>query len=202
MRKRFFFFLFAFSSINASASFQSHTNSGALVALVVGIIALIIGVVLKAIKSGYNKVDQKVDKIKLERNPDNLKVLEKDFFRKCKTGFSNYKEIVERIYNIDKGNHIPNASLGIHYYKQGNYSKSRPYLEAVYNNIINSQNLTSIARRHFNRPDFDYFRREFVGKAIYYYGHLVSMDGNVENAKKIKKKARQFNRSTHYENLY
>lgn len=204
----FFFIAFLFTSpclfahdIIAMKSSTKIEAGGALPTLVVGLIIVIIAGILKALKSGYKKIDSKVDELKLDRNPNNLKVLEKEFFRNLKKGFSNYKTIIERIQTIDKDNVIPNSVNGILLYENSQLEKCKPYLKSVYNAVENNA-IGLMNRRHFNNADFAFFTKEYIGKAIYYYGHLVSMEGKTEEANKIKKRARRYNSSIHHENLY
>lgn len=162
----------------------------------------IISFIIWAIKSAYKKVDEKVDDYKLNRNPTDIKTNEKKLLQKFEHGdTSEIETIAQVIYDTDANNFLGTSVMAIKKHEDKSYNESRALLEQAVQGIEGGQ-YRKLLFRHFNVDCQRPFEKQVISKIYYYYGHTFSMNGNIDEANKYKKRGKQYNKEVLALNLY
>jgi tetratricopeptide (TPR) repeat protein len=130
-----------------------------------------------------NTTKEKIDETKLKNNPNDIKLLTIAANKAVENNDINEAIIkFEKIFEIDTSNLYAQLALGIFYYKNEDYLKSKKYLLPVL--TLKSDKDNAAAIKEFGN---DYF--EEISFAFYSLGHIYHLEGDFDNAIKYKQTA-------------
>lgn len=158
--------------------FLSNNSSGFEKLVVGGICGGLFAIIMYAI----NATKEKIDETKLKNNPNDINLLtisaNKDIENNnIDSAVIKFKKIVE----IDNSNLYAQLVLGIIFYKNKEYNKSKDYLLPVLTTKVERDNVTL--------KDFFINYSDEIGYACYSIGHIYHLEGDFDNAADYKEKA-------------
>ena len=157
----------------------------------------VVTVVVFAAIALFKKTDEKVEEYKFSRNPEDIVLLEKAAIRFLGKGdMQNAVKTYHHILEKDESNIKANLFLGPYYHPRKNYEVSIPIIKRMVKYILTDSLATKL------RFEGDGIQELLLANTYYYYGHILFMEGNFEEANKWKEKARKFNKQVIEQNLY
>jgi len=204
MKKLFLIFANILVEINIALgdSFNNSVNRGFMqgiflcigMALIYGIFAL------------YRKLDNKVDDYKLERNPNNVKIIEKKYLTSLIKGDKiNQTIFAEKLYQINNLNILGLSHKAISDYENRKFDESKNHLYILFTAVPNKEYLNLFSRHSGEISGQDIWKfisKNIYAKTHYYYGHLLSMENNFQEAEKFKKAAIKYSKKITEANLF
>lgn len=164
-------------------------------------IFLIVAGIIAVLSWSYKKVDNAVDEYKLERDPNDIKTLEKYLLKFISNkNSSEAMEYCNRIFSINPSNIIALLFISSYYHERGDYQDSEKNLRRLVLDLLDRDAQTKLFRWTSSKEEETL--RELVAKSFYYYGHILFRNGNQTDAMDWKKKAKRYNRGVLERGLY
>lgn len=150
-------------------------------------IFLIVAGIIAVLSWSYKKVDNAVDEYKLERDPNDIKTLEKYLLKFISNkNSSEAMEYCNRIFSINPSNIIALLFYFILLPWERGLSRFRKNLRRLVLDLLDRDAQTKLFRWTSSKEEETL--RELVAKSFYYYGHILFRNGNQTDAMDWKKK--------------